>query len=132
MEISREDKQALDSLLERINRAPLNEPWHVGATERMILLNEAIVIFKRYPSEAKATISDPFLAGIDGDFYELTLQDRIDYYNNVLNPSKRKYPNKQEQNDYSDWQMSCIMTERRVPETLTTKRWAELKAQWGK
>lgn len=97
----------------------------------MILLNEAIVVFKRYPNEAKATVSDPFLAGIDGDFYELTLQDRIDYYNNVLNPSKRKYPNKQERSDYSDWQISCIMTERKVPETFTTKRWAELKEQWS-
>lgn len=130
MQISAADQQALDLILERFNRAPAHEPWHAGSTERMKLFGEAIQIFKQYPSEIQTEALKGFSEGIDDDFHELSLQDRVDYYNNVLNPSKRKYPNKKERENLSDWQLQCIMTQRKVPESFTRKAWGELRLQW--
>lgn len=130
MQISPADQQALDIILGHFNRAPAHEPWHAGSTERMKLFDEAIQIFKQYPSEIQSEALKGFSEGIDDDFHEMSLQDRVDYYNNALNPSKRKYPNKKEREHLSDWQLHCIMTQRKVPESFTRKAWDELRLQW--
>lgn len=128
MDISEEDQKELESILAQYNRAPEYEPWAIRGTRLKLFAEDFIGVLNKYPVEAKQIAHDWFIAGIDNEFHELSIQDRLDYYHNVF-PEKEKIT-VEIQTEWSAYRFDMYFRHHQVPESLTVKTWQELKAGW--